>query len=137
MNPSASLSELVRRLRTGDDTLANELFQRFARRLIGLARSHLDSHLRQKVDPEDVVQSVYKSFFRRLEAEQIETPSWDSLWYLLTVMTLRKSAKQAEHLHAAKRDARREVSLNAGPTDADSWKQTADREPTPDEPALL
>src|SRR6266542_4997008 len=77
MSSTASLSELVRRLRTGDDTLADELFQRYARRLIGLARTHLDSHLRQKVDPEDVVQSVYKSFFRRLEAEQVEALNWD------------------------------------------------------------
>ncbi len=43
MDSSASLSELVRRLRNGNDTLANELVHRFAHRLIGLARSHLNS----------------------------------------------------------------------------------------------
>ena len=137
MTSSASLSELVRRLRQGDDTFANELFARFARRLIGLARTHLDRRMQQKVDPEDVVQSVYRSFFRRLDAEQIETPSWDSLWYLLTVMTLRKCAKQAEQMHAAKRDARREVSLQSDGDSGDSWKHVADREPTPEEAALL
>src|SRR5688572_26480006 len=128
MASSASLSELVRRLRKGDDTLASELFQRYARRLIGLARSHLDSQLRQKVDPEDVVQSVYKSLFRRLETEQVEAPNWDSLWYLLTVMTLRKCANQAEHLHAAKRDVRREVPIDPTAGDhAETWRHAIDR----------
>ena len=136
MDSSASLSELVRRLRAGDDALAGEMFQRYARRLIGLARSHLDSHLRQKVDPEDVVQSVYKSFFRRLEAAQLEVLTWDNLWYLLTVMTLRKCATQAEFLHAARRDARREIPIS--PADQDgSWRQIVDREPGPEEAALL
>ncbi len=139
MDSAASLSELVRRLRKGDDALADELFQRYARRLIGLARTHLDSHLRQKVDPEDVVQSVYKSFFRRLETEQVEAITWDSLWYLLTVMTLRKCAGHAEYLHAGKRDARREVPMSAAAPDdsSDSWRQVVDREPTPDEAAAL
>jgi hypothetical protein len=52
-----------------------------------LARTHLDGKLRQKVDPEDVVQSVYKSFFRRLEADQVEMIDWDSLWYLVCERT--------------------------------------------------
>ena len=52
MTSSASLSELVRRLRQGDDTFANELFARFARRLIGLARTHLDRRMQQNSDPE-------------------------------------------------------------------------------------
>lgn len=134
---SEPLSQLVRRLRQGDDTLANELFARFARRLIGLARIHLDARMRQKVDPEDVVQSVYKSFFRRLDAKEIDVSNWDSLWSLLTVMTLRKCARQAEQFHAAKRDARREIDLGSSDSGADAWKQVADREPTPDEAILL
>src|SRR5215813_14531259 len=108
MDQPDSLSELVRRLREGDDTLARQMFQRFAARLVGLAHRHLDGRLRQKLDPEDVVQSVYRSFFRRLDADQVEVVTWDSLWYLLTVMTLRKCATQAEHFQAGRRDARRE-----------------------------
>jgi len=40
--------------------LHGALFEQFAQRLIGLARLHLDARLQHKVDPEDVVQSVYK-----------------------------------------------------------------------------
>jgi RNA polymerase sigma-70 factor (ECF subfamily) len=136
MESTDSFADLVRRLKTGDDALANELFQRYARRLIGLARTHLDAKLRQKVDPEDVVQSVYKSFFRRLEADQVEMVDWESLWYFLTVMTLRKCAGQAEHFQAGKRDVRREIATETGDSKA-SWRDVIDREPTPDEAVML
>lgn len=136
MDSTDSFADLVRRLKAGDDALANELFQRYARRLIGLARTHLDGKLRQKVDPEDVVQSVYKSFFRRLEADQVEMVDWDSLWYFLTVMTLRKCAGQAEHFQAGKRDVRREVATQSDDSKA-SWRDVIDREPTPDEAVML
>jgi len=136
MDQSDSFCELVRKLRGGDDALASEMFQRYAKRLIGLARTRLDDRMKQKVDPEDVVQSVYKSFFRLLEAEQVEVLNWDNLWYLLTVMTLRKCATRAEYYTAKRRDARREVSMS--PTDsAESWRNIIDREPTPDEAVAL
>ena len=50
---------------TAPDADARALFERFSRRLIGLARCHLEVRLQHKVDPEDVVQSAYKSFFLR------------------------------------------------------------------------
>src|SRR5262249_45888213 len=42
---------------------ASELFQRYAGRLIALARSRLSTKVSKRVDPEDVVQSAYRSFF--------------------------------------------------------------------------
>ena len=61
---SESFAEVMVRLRTGDETAAGEVFRRYARRLIGRARLRLEG-LSHKVDAEDVVQSVYKSFFHR------------------------------------------------------------------------
>ena len=48
--------------------------------LIGLARSHLGGVIRQKVDPEDVVQSVFRSFFQRNAQGNWNLDDWDSLW---------------------------------------------------------
>ena len=55
----------MERLRAGDDEAAREVFDRFARRLVGLARRRFDRRLAHRVDPEDVVQSAFKSFFVR------------------------------------------------------------------------
>ena len=115
----------------------SEIFQRFAHRLVGLARTRLTGGLRRKVDPEDVMQSVFKSFFRRHAEGQFDLSGWDSLWALLTVITLRKSGHKAKEYLAACRDVRREV--HQAPADGDSsaiWQAVA-RDPTPEEAVSL
>src|SRR5262245_6916154 len=54
---------LVARWQAGDQQAARELFHRYTDRLIALVRSRLTSQVGQRVDPEDVVQSAYRSFF--------------------------------------------------------------------------
>ena len=56
-------------------------------RLIGLARAHLAGRLRHKVDPEDVVQSAYKSFLLRYGEQARAADGWDRLWGVLTTIT--------------------------------------------------
>jgi RNA polymerase sigma-70 factor, ECF subfamily len=125
---------LMDRLRRGDPAAAEGVFRRFARRLIGLARQRLDARLRQKVDPEDVLQSALKSFFVRHAAGEYDLDSWDSLWSLLTVITLRKCGHRARHFRAARRDVAREV---APPGEGPAGWQAIAREPTPEEAARL
>jgi hypothetical protein len=62
---SHSFAEFLARLHGGDDAAAQEPFARFTHQLIALALRHIDAGLRHKADPEDVVQSVYKSSFVR------------------------------------------------------------------------
>jgi RNA polymerase sigma-70 factor (ECF subfamily) len=137
MSQNGSFDDVIARLRAGDSDAATEVFQRFAQRLIALARTRLDSRLRQKVDPEDVLQSVYKSFFLRHAEGQFELEDWDSLWSLLTLITVRKCHRWTEYFHTAGRDVRAEVP----PTLADdesvcNWEAPA-RQPTPEQAALL
>src|SRR5262245_18476432 len=80
MGPQDSFIELAVRLRDGDQGAATVVFRRFASRLIALARRELDTRLRRKLDPEDVVQSVYRSFFGRYQAGQFDLATWDDLW---------------------------------------------------------
>jgi hypothetical protein len=67
-------------------------FDQFSRRVIGLARVHLDVRLQDMVDPEDVVQSAYKSLFLRSGTDALAAEGWQGLWGLLTLITIRKCA---------------------------------------------
>src|SRR5262245_5432615 len=89
-----SFDEIMVRLRSGDNEAAARVFNKFVKRLIGLARSRLDKGLGRKVDPEDIVQSVYKSFFRRHAAGEFDFSNWDRLWGLLAVIAVRKCKRQ-------------------------------------------
>jgi RNA polymerase sigma-70 factor (ECF subfamily) len=123
---------------------AGAVFERFSRRLIGLARGHLNARLQTKVEPEDVVQSAYKSFFLRYGEGALAAEGWDGLWGLLTTITLRKCADRARFHRAERRDLARESPLATNYTSGNSdgaggppWHEAAGREPTPDQAAVL
>ena len=113
------------------------VFERFTRRLIGLARSHLDVRLQHKVDPEDVVQSVYKSFFLRYGEDALESEKLDGLWSLLSLITLRKCADRVRHYAADRRDMARGGGSRADRMMVETWREAIDREPTPEQAAVL
>jgi RNA polymerase sigma factor (sigma-70 family) len=131
-----SFADLMARLQAGDQEAAAQIFERFAGRLIALARSRMDQRMRQKEDPEDVLQSVYQSFFIRQARGEFELRDWDSLWALLATITLHKCGHRIEHFHAARRDLRREVAPFSRDDLTASWEGIA-RDPTPQEAAVL
>jgi RNA polymerase sigma-70 factor (ECF subfamily) len=130
-----SFDAFVRRLGAGDSGAAVAVVERFAQRLIGLAAGRLGPLLRPKAEPEDVVQSVFRSFFSRQREGQFDLQGWDSLWDVLVVITLRKCCNRVEYFQAACRDVRREVPLAAA--EAAPLPAIADREPTPEEAVVL
>lgn len=119
------------------EQFAEAVFQRYAQRLMSVARDRLGAQLRSKVSPEDVVQSAFKSFFRRKDEFQFEKDGSDGLWGLLVVITVRKCAKWADVFGADKRSTAREVSLNAGGPKGPGLGDVAGREPGPTEVAIL
>jgi RNA polymerase sigma-70 factor (ECF subfamily) len=135
MTTDPAFDDLMARLRAGDQDAATHIFNRFARQLINLTRSRLDTLLRPKMDPEDVLQSVYRSFFDRHARGQYDLENWDSLWGILTLITIRKCGHRLEYYRAARRDIQREAAL---PPEASGigWEAVA-RDPTPSEAAQL
>lgn len=137
MGASSSFADLMGRLRAGDQDAAREVFDRFVQSLVSLARRQFDAVLRRKVDPEDVVQSAYKSFFLRFGEGKLHVRDWDNLWGLLTVITLRKCFDRVEYHQAERRDVRRESPAQPAGDGAEPWWEAIAREPTPDEAAVL
>ena len=137
MSPHNSFTSLMSQLRKGDQDAATVVDRRFRDRLIALARSRLDARILRREDPEDVVQSVYRSFFRRHAAGGYDLTTWDELWSLLTVITVSKSINRAEHHLAQRRTVSGEVDGGAGDDVPDRLEQLVDREPTPLEAAIL
>ena len=137
MPENSSFDDLMQRLCSGDDTAAAAIFHRFTDQLIHLARGQLDSGTLGKSDPEDVVQSVYRSFFTRQRAGQFDIHNWNELWGLLTTITLRKCVNRREYFQAERRDVRREVESPSGAEGSWVSSEALDRAPTPFEAAVL
>jgi len=133
MSAELSFHALVGRLGAGDPEAATQLFQRFAHRLVRLAADRLHGVIRHRAGPEDVVQSVFRSFFTRQQDGQFDLHGWDSLWDVLVVITLRKCCNRVEYFRAACRDVRREVPLDLAAAGSVLSGGVAAREPTPSE----
>jgi RNA polymerase sigma-70 factor (ECF subfamily) len=98
---------LLRRFAHGQRDAATELYLRYAGRLAALAKSKSGSILSSRFDPEDVVQSVFRTFFRRASEGLYEVPPGDELWQLLLVLALNKVRALGAFHRAQKRDVTR------------------------------
>ena len=100
--------QLLAEFRKGDSAAAEALYHRFVGRLIGLAKKRLSHKLAGRVDAEDVVQSVYRSFFARAQEGEYHIERAGDLWRLLAAITVNKVLRQAEFHGQQKRDVGRE-----------------------------
>ena len=73
----------------------------------------LSDRMRRRVEPEDVAQSVYRSFFRKAEDDRYVLEKSGDLWKLLAAITVSKVRGQVEFHTAKKRGVYTEESLNA------------------------
>jgi RNA polymerase sigma-70 factor (ECF subfamily) len=99
--------DLLWRARDGDQDAARQLYFRYAKRLNRLVERQCSAGLARRAGVEDIVQSVFGSFFRRIRRGSYDVPDGDDLWKLLLVIALHKIRKRAAYHHAAKRDAHR------------------------------
>jgi RNA polymerase sigma factor (sigma-70 family) len=119
-------------LQRGNQAAAAQLWERFAQRLIHLARLRLRPGRHQGADEEDAVLSAFDSFCRA--AEQGKFPDLhdrDGLWQLLVAITLRKVSDQIVHERRQKRGGGavlRETDLAGS---GSSLEEIMSREPTP------
>ncbi len=106
ISSESSDRSLLQRLRRGEDDAATMLYMRYAHRLLALTRSQVSTELAAQVEAEDIVQSVFMSFFRKASQGYYDVPSGEDLWRLLLVITLNKIRAKGNYFRAAKRDVR-------------------------------
>lgn len=125
---------LLERFRRGDDSAAEAIFARYFYRLTLLARSRLSARLARRTDPEDIVQSVYRSFFVGVREGRYTLGRGGDLWRLLASITRHKLLRQARYQRADRRSIDCEC-----PLDRIDEGEVSDRErePTPEEALAL
>jgi DNA-directed RNA polymerase specialized sigma24 family protein len=134
-SPDGSVTRWIDQLKAGDPAAAQQLWERYFRRLVGLARKRLHGAARRAVDEEDVALSALKSFFRGAERGRFpDLADRDSLWRLLVVMTVRKAMHLRRDEDRQKRGGGMRC-VNNTPSEPDEesvLEQVLSREPTPE-----
>jgi RNA polymerase sigma-70 factor (ECF subfamily) len=105
LGPSDHL--LLQRFRSGQSDAYTLMYLRYAHRLHALAEAQSSPELARRVDPEDIVQSVFRTFFRRASQGHYAIPDGEEIWKLLLVIALNKVRAAGAYHRAAKRDVRK------------------------------
>jgi DNA-directed RNA polymerase specialized sigma24 family protein len=127
---------LLARWRNGDQQAATELYQRYAERLIALTQRRVPARLAVRVDAEDVVQSVYRSFFVAARNGRYVLQRSGDLWRLLLAITLHKVQYQFKWHTAGKRSIDQEEASDGQSLHGIPAHVLA-KEPSPDEAVAL
>jgi DNA-directed RNA polymerase specialized sigma24 family protein len=96
MKNTGSVTGWLGLLREGRSEAADALWERYFRRLQGLARAKLPAALRRSGGDEAVAADAFASLWRGVDAGRFpELAGRDQLWRLLIVITLRKASRLA------------------------------------------
>ena len=92
VNTGNSVTQWIWALRQGDQLAAQELWEAYFRRLVGLAHARLRDAPRRIADEEDVALSAFDSFCRGARAGRFpRLDDRNDLWQILVLITVRKA----------------------------------------------
>jgi RNA polymerase sigma factor (sigma-70 family) len=142
MSSQGSVTNWIGQLQAGDPAAAQKLWERYYRRLVGLARKKLRDAPRRAADEEDVALSAFASFCHNAALGQFpQLADRDELWRLLVTITARKALNLRRDERRQKRGGANVLSLSegSGPSGRPQalFEQILDREPTPAFAALV
>lgn len=118
--PAPSLDSdrtLLERVQHGDGAAAAALYERYAGRLRVVTEARRDRDLAGRLDADDILQSAFRSFFRRAAEGAYRVSAGEELWGLLVSITLNKLRSAGDYHRAQKRDTRATTSANAALAD--------------------
>jgi DNA-directed RNA polymerase specialized sigma24 family protein len=94
MPPDESVTQWIDGLKIGDSAAAQQLWEEYFQRLVGLARKILQTTPLRAADEEDVAISAFKSFCHRAgQGKFPQLEDRDDLWKILMTITIRKAAR--------------------------------------------
>jgi DNA-directed RNA polymerase specialized sigma24 family protein len=139
-----SVTRWIGELKTGGDTAAQHLWERYFERLVQLALARLRSARRPGTieDEGDAALSAFDSFCRGAAAGRFpQLADRDELWRLLVVITVRKVLGQLDRQGARKRGGGRlageSAVIGADAAEGDGLDRIVGREPSPELAALV
>jgi RNA polymerase sigma factor (sigma-70 family) len=110
MDQEFSFSELIERVKSGNEQAASQLVKKFQPVIRRELRFRLrDSRARFELESMDISQSVLSNFFVRVAARQYDLKEQGDLVKLLVTMTRNKVAENLRARHRQRRDSRRTV----------------------------
>jgi DNA-directed RNA polymerase specialized sigma24 family protein len=131
MNADGSVTRCIADLKAGEAAAAEQLWQGYFQRLVGLARTKLAPGARAVADEEDVALSAFKSLCLGAARGRFpELRDRDNLWPLLVALTAHKAADLAKHQQRQKRGGGLRPDVAALET-------LLSREPTPEFSAMV
>ena len=135
-DPGSDDRDLVSNYQAGSESAARDLFDKYCERLMKLAKRRIGQRMASRFDPEDVIQSAFRTFFTRVKNDEFTFEAEDDLFKLLVRLTVRKTLRRIEHHSAAKRNPNSEAAQRTD--DVEPFSLIASRAVTPDmEVALI
>lgn len=136
MTADRSFAELIEDVRDGDEAAAEHIVNEYTAALVAVARRQMGAKLARRVDPEDIIQSTYRSLFVRMKAGEYELGSGRDLWKLLVTIALNKVRRKAKFHRSARRNMDLDQSV-ASPSDVPGGPVGAAGDPTPADAVAL
>jgi RNA polymerase sigma-70 factor, ECF subfamily len=125
---------LIDGLKRGDERILREFHAKYGPLLHGIADSRLAPGMRSRFDADDVVQSTFRTFFRRARIGCFQFEDNQRLWNLMCAITLTKLREKARFHSRQSRSVRREQSVEGpGESAAARRSEIASSQPAPDD----
>ena len=109
MNQNSSFKSVPRRLAEGTESVAFDVDRAFRDRLCRLVDNEMHQLFKRRQDPEDVVQSVLRTFFKRAAKGNYFFEDQNAIWALLKQVARNKLKNRVIRDKAQKRDVFREL----------------------------
>ncbi len=128
------VTELLARVRGGDNQAKGALFEMFRERLGRMVSTRLDRRLQAKINASDVMQDAFLEYASSLPT-YLANPQAPILLWLRVIVGRKLNAIHRAHLNTGKRNGAQEVPLfrNSWPSANSQWMamSLAGNEPTP------